>query len=446
VPTGREERIRVANARIFHLAFKAANALKDNNHKQLEFLEFKDDHGDGRPAYHEIVNEAGNVTQNVADLLQFAVVGFGKCGTTTLMDWISDHPRCQCFPEEVLDLMRSDPAALLAKLYTLPSGDFLRGYKSPLDLTMPHIPRQIAKLFPKTKLIVGLRHPIRWFESLCKLHSDSTVYTHNKIRTLPSLSWIGWLGSVVCRLSHIYLLLWRACFLYIDNFRVQNWNPAKHPHPFPPIRTLIGNCRVGTHNTCTQKGEFAIFLRNLGLGPTANSSQGQLDPNLDEETRNLVHFERLLFMVAGFQYESVAPLPNPVFLFEISQLHEENATRQETFQHDVSHFLGLPANQPLSLDLPHSKPGKSWPAPLQAKKDAAKVDICGDQYVDLRRVLLRQSRTTAVWLRRVLLPTGRVQVSDPEHFDGLLDQWMVDPCGPHESVNTAGKKILALLD
>jgi hypothetical protein len=124
VLTGREERIEVANTRIFHLAWKAD--LKDP--KQLG-LEFKDDHGDGRPAYHEIVDEAGNVTRNVADLLQFAVVGFGKCGTTTLMDWISEHPRCKCFPEEILDLMRSDPAALLAKLYTLPSGDFQRGYK-----------------------------------------------------------------------------------------------------------------------------------------------------------------------------------------------------------------------------------------------------------------------------------------------------------------------------
>jgi hypothetical protein len=187
-------------------------------------------------------------------------------------------------------------------------------------------------------------------------------------------------------------------------------------------------------------------LRNLGVTPTASSSQGPLDPSLGEKTRNLVHFERLLFKVADFKYESVAPLPNPVFLFEINQLHEENATRKQAFQHDVSDFLGLPADQPLSLDLPHSKPGKSWPASLQAEKDAAKIDICEDQYVAIRRVLLRQARTTAVWLRRVLLPTGRVQVSDPEHFDRLLDQWMVDPCGPHESVNSAGKKILALLD
>ena len=174
----RDEVIEEANYRLLHVADKA-----NVRHPKDLGLEFKNNHHDGRPPFDEIVDVSGNITRDVSDLLQFAVVGFGKAGTTTMMDWIDSHPRMQCFPEEVVDLMKSTPATLLAKLYTLPSGDFQRGYKSPLDLVMPHIPQQIAKLFPKTKLIVGIRHPIRWFESLCKC-SKFSIFRRTKIYLL----------------------------------------------------------------------------------------------------------------------------------------------------------------------------------------------------------------------------------------------------------------------
>ena len=205
---------------------------------------------------------------------------------------------------------------------------------------------------------------------------------------------------------------------------------------------MIGSCRSSTHNTCTAKGEFGIYLRNLGVTATAAASQNEMPDGLDKQ---IVQFEKSMHKAAGIKYIKVTPLPNPVFLFEISQLHELNETRKRAFRDDVSDFLGLDAPL-LSLDMPHSKPGRTWEdAQLQAEKDAAKIDICEDEYAELRRVLLRQSRTTAVWIRRVLLPTGRVRVSSPEHFHRLLDDWMVDPCGPHETTNTAGKKILKIM-
>ena len=160
----------------------------------------------------------------------------------------------------------------------------------------------------------------------------------------------------------------------------------------------------------------------------------------------MVDFERLMHQVAKIKYKKMTPLPNPVFLFEVSQLHETNATRKQAFQQDVSNFLGLEENDPLPLELPHSRPGQVWDAETQAQKDASKIDICRSEYDEIRRILLRQSRTSAVWIRRVLLPTGRVRVSSPEYFDQLLDQWMTDPCGLTESTKTAGKKILSVMN
>jgi hypothetical protein len=45
---------------------------------------------------------------------------------------------------------------------------YRRGYKGPSDVTQPHVIDYFRNYFPHTKLIVGLRHPIRFFESLCK--------------------------------------------------------------------------------------------------------------------------------------------------------------------------------------------------------------------------------------------------------------------------------------
>lgn len=179
---------------------------------------------------------------------------------------------------------------------------------------------------------------------------------------------------------------------------------------------------------------------------SANASIDGHPKSFDEETIKHWRFERMMHKAARVQYLPVEPLPNPIFLFEINQLQDNNATRKESFRREMSDFLGLPTDQPLSSDIPHSRPGKMWDPQLEAEKEASKIDICEDEYVEIRRNLLRQSRTAALWIRRVLLPTGRVRVANPDHFDRILDSYLVDPCGPHEKTNSAGKKILKVFD
>jgi hypothetical protein len=159
---------------------KALQELKDPNHMELRFRE---NPGDGRPPFSSLFvdpqqttngnnnynNNSNNITADISDLLQFAIIGFGKCASTTMRDWLNTHPRLQCYyPHEVLDLMQHDVRQLLSRLYSMPPGaNFLRGFKSPVDLSIRHVMEYYGKYFYKTKLIVGLRHPVHWFESLC---------------------------------------------------------------------------------------------------------------------------------------------------------------------------------------------------------------------------------------------------------------------------------------
>jgi hypothetical protein len=131
-----------------------------------------------RPPLDSLVSSPLNVTGDVQFLLDFAIIGFGKCGTSTMMRWLAAHPQVAAFDHEVWELMQSRPGNLVRLLYLdLPEGEYYkRGYKNPGEITQSHILDYHRTLWPQTKLFVGIRHPVRWFESLynCKCNSDQS--------------------------------------------------------------------------------------------------------------------------------------------------------------------------------------------------------------------------------------------------------------------------------
>lgn len=84
-----------------------------------------------RPPIETILNlETSEIIGDPRFLLDFAIVGFGKCGTTTMMNWLADNPQVQIFRNEVWQLMHGRPANLVRLLYDeLDTGHFKRGYK-----------------------------------------------------------------------------------------------------------------------------------------------------------------------------------------------------------------------------------------------------------------------------------------------------------------------------
>lgn len=100
---------------------------------------------------------------NVQHLLDFAIIGHPKCATSFMVKWLNSHSEIQMFKDELGDLRRGNPAELVQHMYELPDG--IRGYKNPTDITHAHVLDYFSKYWPKTKLIVGVRHPILWFES-----------------------------------------------------------------------------------------------------------------------------------------------------------------------------------------------------------------------------------------------------------------------------------------
>jgi hypothetical protein len=150
-----------------------------------------------------------NVTGDPQFLLDFASLGFAKCGTSTMMTWLGQHPQAQCFPHEVCNLLHNQPATLIRRLYNeLPEGNYKRGYKCPNEIGQTHVRTHLTNYWNQTPILVGIRHPVNWFESFY-------------------------------------------------NFRVNNYNVM------PPANKLIGPCTKGTKGVCTNRALFHVDLASL---------------------------------------------------------------------------------------------------------------------------------------------------------------------------------------
>lgn len=328
----------------------------------------------------------------IQSLLDFAVVGFGKCGTTTLLRWLSRHPQVRCLPDENWELMKGRPDDLARWLYQeLPADPiysssplpvnpyrrYRRCYKCPADVTQPHVVGYLRLYWPRTKLVVSIRHPVRWFQSLY-------------------------------------------------NFRIQS------NETMPPPNRLVGPCKRGMKHGCTERGNFAYHLIRLGKHQQHSASNDSDTKRVrayqptDLETRIVSRYRTLQYDISAVPYT-----PNPVFLLDVEQLADTNATRLDAFREDLAEFLGLDADS-LPRQVPHHSPRgmRTYSNETQREIDSRKIDVCDDEHERARNELMRLSKQTAEWmLESGFLDAPGVHVTNRDHFESILrDQYMVDPC------------------
>jgi hypothetical protein len=323
------------------------------------------------------------------------------------MYWLASHPQVFCPRNEVDDLATNEVEALVAKLYrklpplllpssvesvsvseggsgynnkkrgskapVLPSDDLTtlthitqkRGYKAPSDVTQLNVLKHFRDYFPNTGLIVGIRHPVLWFQSLY-------------------------------------------------NFRIQNFGSLNTTLPHPDL--LIGKCTRGTLNTCTLKGDFAFHLYKLGKTVAHAKHPTDLERQMQERwpRKN------------GKKQRQPVLSPNKVFLIEISQLSTTNdKDKTERFSTGLKDFVGLQQDMP---PMPHKIPGKKFDNATQVIKNQRKIQICNEEYSNTRKHLMELSIQTHHWLMESFLKSPDVVVSDRRDFEEAMKPWLSDPC------------------
>lgn len=120
--------------------------------------------GEDRPPLSSLIKN-GKIIADVQPLLDFAIIGNPKTATSTLMRWISKSDEVQMYNREIRSLKNNNPAEMVEVLYSLPAGSqYIRGFKDPRTSCIDYGLKHLATYWPKTKLIIGIRHPVKWFE------------------------------------------------------------------------------------------------------------------------------------------------------------------------------------------------------------------------------------------------------------------------------------------
>jgi hypothetical protein len=320
--------------------------------------------------------------------LDFAIVGYPKTATSFLLGWLAQHEQVLAHTSEMYQLQQGrvdDFVQAMTSLgpppFTSNNGStssntqlymYRRGYKAPRDIQNPIVMGALRKHWPEAKLIVGLRHPVLWFESFYNFRAR-----HDFHMALPN--------------STEFL---------------------RQPACIPAL----------THGVCVADARFHVPLSRLGMTPMTSLHELQLLGMADVQAHRARRRRRR------------KPSRHKIFLYEMSQVYESttastlgasasDAQRAEQFRDDLANFLNL--SSPLSST--YSEPGHYLPNRAQAMR------ICDAEHSDLRRHLMANARAASTWIREYLLvhSSGNqddVVVSSPQHFDALLRTWMVDPC------------------
>ena len=103
-------------------------------------------------------------------ILDFAVVGYPKCGTTTLMANLG-----KLAPMPLADVCTPVHKTVYYSYKNWPerfgATKLLRGTKCPAYISTGTEINDFSKYVPRTKLIVGIRHPFKWFKSFWNMQA-----------------------------------------------------------------------------------------------------------------------------------------------------------------------------------------------------------------------------------------------------------------------------------
>ena len=200
------------------------------------------------------------IVGNVTWLLDFAIIGFGKCGTSTMMEYLNQPPLSTVFQRERCDVGYGHPEQIIQDLYRVArhyeANNTLIGLKCPrnVDDEMTHY----SAIFSQTKLIVGLRHPIHWFQSLY-------------------------------------------------NFRVNNEGAIPHPNE------LIANHVPGAKGVFADRARYHFYLARLGKTPLKD----------DRELSILFSVSKLQERANFFRNFLIENVGQKVFLYHVEQLSND---------------------------------------------------------------------------------------------------------------------------
>jgi len=208
---------------------------------------------------------SGELLQNAdknGPILDFIISGFPKCGTTTVSANLA-----HLAPMDEGDICTNPAQTVFYAYKSWPpqhgKQKLLRGSKCPRNLETEAIVKYSNHL-PRTKIIMGIRHPILWFQSFWNMQVGR-----------PTLKKI-------------------------------NHDPYRLTEPCKPGEACSKGCRSG-QLFCLRRGRFHLTLAALGKTALSKEERKFLSPNDKDGGENL----------------KVKNIRNPIFVYEQNELSKD---------------------------------------------------------------------------------------------------------------------------
>jgi len=335
------------------------------------------------------------VIGDISFLLDFAIIGFPKSGTTFLKDYINQTSQTYVYERELCIKKYSDLIDFVELYYDLheqyddnQQQQEQGGYPSMKDTSPSRIKFGLKcpgvlyrndlsiykRYFPTTKLIIGLRSPLSWFESF---------YNYQMTKRNPSIQ--------------------------------KDTNTTN----------LIGMCKKH-QKVCTHRARFHSALGRLGK--TSLDSVDELNLLFGQQQSRVVEEDRSMSTAVSNEEGSSSirrrlqnkqheeqhnGIPNQILLYELNQIHNPNTSQH--FTQAIKDYLDISEERLPVISTYHQHKPRT-------------IDICNEEHEQVRKVLLQIGIESSMWIQKYFLKSPTVNVVDSDSFSELLDAWQVDSC------------------
>jgi hypothetical protein len=304
-------------------------------------------------------------------ILDFAIAGFAKCGTTTMeanLGYIAPMPIadvCAGIHKVVLKSYKLWPLEFNIVNSTNSNGTItstevnkiLRGTKCPRGVAGDMLD-QISTYLPKTLLIVGIRHPIKFFESFWNMVVDNG---HRNYLTATPYDFMRLNGT--------------------------------------SARTF--GCPKG-QLICMHRSRLHLSLAQIGKTLLDDVERQLLAPDDEDGGEKLINHRTR----------------NPIFLYELSQISEDY------MWDELASTLKVP-------NIPHDiHKGNN----IHRTPSEFRINICDAQYDDFRAAIMPHAYNMSTWFCDYFVPVAKdesrndVIMANPDRVSEIVKGYRNDPC------------------
>jgi hypothetical protein len=269
--------------------------------------------------------------------------------------------------------------------------NWLRGSKCPRFLNQNFL-LGFSALLPKTKLIIGIRHPIDWYTSFWNMNGGNAQNPKSNMENIQICP---------CPVDPQTGIRPKKCPLIKGHENELCW----------------GECRCGS-TLCLHRSRLHLPLARLGKTSLSKEERQWLAPDDDDGGINLFN----------------ANITNPIFLYDLKQM------KNDDYWNDLASFLGV-------SHIPNEEYRGSHG--LRDRDKQQQRDLCGNEHDYFRSLIMKYSYELSMWLQLYFIPQTTTAASNSNsnrnsdvtiaggggnsninvtNFINIVESYKYDPC------------------